>query len=119
MLFVDDSTLTCKFINTSSNEILNLLTTALKDVLNWIKANKPKVKTSKCKFISFSHCKKLSLPPNSIDYGYINETYDIKIADVLTAGICLLILINTICSKLSSFVVKLNKMKVFFFHPRL
>ena len=72
LLQFHDNTLTFKFKNTSPDEISNLLSITLKDIFHWINVIILKVITSKCKFISFSYHKKLSLPLISIDSCFHN-----------------------------------------------
>ena len=106
--------MTCKFKSTSPDEKSYILSTTLKQVFYWINVVKLKVNTSKCNFISFSYRKILSLPPTSIDSGYINETDSIKILCILIDKIFTFNShINTVFSKLSKTVGLFSRLKLF------
>ena len=68
-LFADDSTLTCKFVNSDESFMKSKLEVELEPVYSWLKMNKIKINLDKSKFMAFSYGKKYSLNNLKLEMG--------------------------------------------------
>ena len=77
-LFVDDSTLSCTFINTDEVHTAQTLNSELKLIDDWLTSKKVKVNHTKSKLIVFSYRKSISLSPLQCGSNTISQTDSIR-----------------------------------------
>ena len=77
-LFADDSTLSCRIPDSSTDIIKNTIERELQSVSNWVNSNKLVINAKKSNFMIFSYRKKFDLPPLKFGCEVITKTDDIK-----------------------------------------
>lgn len=73
ILFADDSTLSCKFSPVELPDIHNLINLNLKNINNWLTANKIAVNVNKTNYIVFSYRSTITLPVVMLGDGIIKS----------------------------------------------
>lgn len=79
----DDSSLRCRFKNSSSEFVSETMNSELINVSNWINTSKLKLYESKAKLICFSYRKTVFLPPIDFQSQHISEANSIKFLGIL------------------------------------
>ena len=72
-LFADDSTLTCKFQNTSPEQITSLIENNLSLINTWTNKNRIKINNEKSNIIAFSYRKNIQLGRIKLGTSFINQ----------------------------------------------
>ena len=113
-LFADDSTLSCRIPDESTDCIKTIVENELQNVSRWVDSNKLVINAKKSNFMIFSYRKQIDLPPLKFGNDLITRTEDIKFL-----GMCIDEHLNfnrhvsTTCMKISKSIGVLYKLSSF------